>query len=46
VAPGTGTGTQASRVMYRVVCLHALLEELGYIPTEKYAKGDEILAHC
>jgi thioredoxin reductase len=23
-----------------------LLEELGYIPTEKYAKGPEILAHC
>ncbi len=23
-----------------------LLEELGYIPTEKYAKGAEILAHC
>src|SRR5581483_8826054 len=23
-----------------------LLEELGYIPTEKYAKGSEILAHC
>ena len=23
-----------------------LLEELGYIPTEKYAKGDEIFAHC
>ena len=22
------------------------LEELGYIPTEKYAKGAEILAHC
>src|SRR5262249_55038472 len=23
-----------------------LLEELGYIPTEKYTKGDEIFAHC
>jgi cation diffusion facilitator CzcD-associated flavoprotein CzcO len=23
-----------------------LLEELGYIPTEKYAKGHEIFAHC
>lgn len=23
-----------------------LLEELGYLPTEKYAKGEEILAHC
>ena len=23
-----------------------LLEELGYVPTEKYAKGTEILAHC
>ena len=23
-----------------------LLEELGYIPTEKYAKGDEIFTHC
>lgn len=23
-----------------------LLEETGYIPTEKYAKGHEILAHC
>lgn len=23
-----------------------LLEEVGYIPTEKYAKGAEILAHC
>jgi cation diffusion facilitator CzcD-associated flavoprotein CzcO len=23
-----------------------LLEELGYIPTQKYAKGDEIFAHC
>ncbi len=23
-----------------------LLEELGYVPTEKYAKGPEILAHC
>ncbi|MBV9514883.1 MAG: NAD(P)/FAD-dependent oxidoreductase [Mycobacteriaceae bacterium] len=23
-----------------------LLEETGYIPTEKYAKGPEILAHC
>jgi cation diffusion facilitator CzcD-associated flavoprotein CzcO len=23
-----------------------LLEELGYIPNEKYAKGDEIFAHC
>lgn len=23
-----------------------LLEELGYIPTEKYAKGSEIFAHC
>lgn len=23
-----------------------LLEELGYIPTEKYAKGPEIRAHC
>ena len=23
-----------------------LLEELGYIPTERYAKGAEILAHC
>ena len=23
-----------------------LLEELGYIPAEKYAKGAEILAHC
>ena len=23
-----------------------LLEELGYIPTEKYAKGDKIFAHC
>ena len=23
-----------------------LLEELGYVPTEKYAKGAEILAHC
>jgi cation diffusion facilitator CzcD-associated flavoprotein CzcO len=23
-----------------------LLEELDYIPTEKYAKGDEIFAHC
>ncbi|OBH40183.1 flavin-containing monooxygenase [Mycobacterium mantenii] len=23
-----------------------LLEELGYIPTEKYAKGAEIFAHC
>ncbi len=23
-----------------------LLEELGYMPTEKYAKGDEIFAHC
>ncbi|MCV7257301.1 flavin-containing monooxygenase [Mycobacterium shimoidei] len=23
-----------------------LLEELGYIPTEKYAKGEEIFAHC
>jgi cation diffusion facilitator CzcD-associated flavoprotein CzcO len=22
------------------------LEELGYVPTEKYAKGAEILAHC
>ena len=23
-----------------------LLEELGYVPTEKYAKGTEIFAHC
>ncbi len=23
-----------------------LLEEVGYLPTEKYAKGQEILAHC
>ena len=23
-----------------------LLEETGYIPTEKYAKGPEIFAHC
>ena len=23
-----------------------LLEELGYVPTEKYAKGPEILEHC
>jgi cation diffusion facilitator CzcD-associated flavoprotein CzcO len=23
-----------------------LLEELGYLPTEKYAKGSEIFAHC
>ncbi|MGV0747665.1 flavin-containing monooxygenase [Mycolicibacter minnesotensis] len=23
-----------------------LLEELGYVPTEKYAKGPEIFAHC
>lgn len=23
-----------------------LLEELGYIPTDKYARGSEILAHC
>ena len=23
-----------------------LLEELGYVPTEKYANGDEIFAHC
>jgi len=23
-----------------------LLEEVGYTPTEKYAKGDEIFAHC
>jgi cation diffusion facilitator CzcD-associated flavoprotein CzcO len=23
-----------------------LLEELGYVPTEKYAKGEEIFAHC
>jgi cation diffusion facilitator CzcD-associated flavoprotein CzcO len=23
-----------------------LLEELGYVPTEKYAKGSEIFAHC
>jgi len=23
-----------------------LLEELGYVPTEKYVKGAEILAHC
>ena len=23
-----------------------LLEELGYVPTERYAKGAEILAHC
>ncbi|QUR65842.1 flavin-containing monooxygenase [Mycobacterium spongiae] len=23
-----------------------LLEELGYVPTEKYAKGAEIFAHC
>jgi cation diffusion facilitator CzcD-associated flavoprotein CzcO len=23
-----------------------LLEELGYVPAEKYAKGDEIFAHC
>ncbi len=23
-----------------------LLEELGYIPTDKYAKGSEIFAHC
>ena len=23
-----------------------LLEELGYLPTEKYAKGPEIFAHC
>jgi cation diffusion facilitator CzcD-associated flavoprotein CzcO len=23
-----------------------LLEELGYIPTDKYAKGSEILGHC
>ena len=23
-----------------------LLEEVGYIPTEKYAKGHEIFAHC
>jgi cation diffusion facilitator CzcD-associated flavoprotein CzcO len=23
-----------------------LLEELGYVPSEKYAKGPEILAHC
>lgn len=23
-----------------------LLEETGYIPTEKYARGEEILAHC
>jgi cation diffusion facilitator CzcD-associated flavoprotein CzcO len=23
-----------------------LLEELGYMPAEKYAKGDEIFAHC
>ncbi|ULE33699.1 flavin-containing monooxygenase [Mycobacterium sp. IDR2000157661] len=23
-----------------------LLEEVGYVPTEKYAKGPEILAHC
>ena len=23
-----------------------LLEELGYLPTEKYAKGEEIRAHC
>jgi cation diffusion facilitator CzcD-associated flavoprotein CzcO len=23
-----------------------LLEELGYVPSEKYAKGDEIFAHC
>jgi len=23
-----------------------LLEELGYLPTEKYAKGQEIFAHC
>jgi cation diffusion facilitator CzcD-associated flavoprotein CzcO len=23
-----------------------LLEELGYVPTEKYAKGHEIFAHC
>ena len=23
-----------------------LLEEVGYIPTEKYAKGPEIFAHC
>ena len=23
-----------------------LLEELGYVPTEKYTKGEEIFAHC
>ncbi len=23
-----------------------LLEELGYVPVEKYSKGDEIFAHC
>ena len=23
-----------------------LLEELGYVPTEKYVKGEEIFAHC
>jgi cation diffusion facilitator CzcD-associated flavoprotein CzcO len=23
-----------------------LLEELGYVPTEKYAKGEEIFTHC
>ena len=30
---------------HRVICIYALLEEVGYMPSEKYAHGDEIFEH-
>ena len=33
-------------VRYRIDGIQALLEETGHMPSEKYAHGPEILAHC
>ena len=45
-APGTGTAIPGIACDVESYVYLPLLEELGYVPTEKYAKGDEIFAHC
>ena len=45
-APGTGTAIRARSATSRATCYLPLLEEIGYMPKEKYSYGTEICEHC
>ena len=45
MAPGTGTGTPGAQCDIESYIYLPLLEELNYVPKEKYTHAPEMLAH-